>query len=98
MSRETVRSYKKSYKKSRIRHRGPMALDFAQSRRAGSGFKAQSAGVGKHVDGDFPSAVDRRRWFSAKNGTGVDAADAGEIDPPDATRIRLSGKARKVAA
>jgi hypothetical protein len=50
-----------------------------------------------------------RRWFRAKDGTGVDVSAAGaslmadcyaagEMPPPDATRIRKPGRPSKVAA
>ena len=50
-----------------------------------------------------------RRWFPAKDGTGVDACGAGaalmadcyaagEMPPPDAARIRKPGRPSKVAA
>ena len=56
-----------------------------------------------------PDAAQWRRWFPAKDGTGVDAAAAaaalvadcyaaGEMPPPDAARIRKPGRPRKVAA
>ena len=56
-----------------------------------------------------PDAAQWRRWFPAKDGTGVDAVKAGavlmadcyaagEMEPPDAARIRKPGRPRKVAA
>ena len=56
-----------------------------------------------------PDAAQWRRWFPAKDGTGVDAAAAGaalmvdcyaagEMEPPDAARIRKPGRPRKMAA
>ena len=56
-----------------------------------------------------PNLDQWRRWFPAKDGTGVDAAAAGaalmvdcyaagEMEPPDAARIRKPGRPRKMAA